>query len=348
MKTTKRLLAVVLCIAMIAATGIPALASVPNIDSASSWARDGITEAVGDGYIPADIQGNYTSVITRAEFCRLAVSWLEFTLGKNIATIVAENGDPAKTGHTFSDTTDPAILAAYRLGVTNGTRVPTATEPGLFNPNGEFSREQAATMVRNTMRAAGIDVSNVTSAGFTDIGDAASWAVDGINYVRNAGIMGGTSTTPLRFSPKTNYTREQSILTFNNVDYDALPKAQPGTTTPPQQERGELLEIRVNSHGDEAGNEKGVSGFLIFMKGDTTNLPLPVVSNITVFFEGQPHAISNPTYLSQSVSYQDHADRTAYYYTFAINLWFHQLGEYSIEATVNGVKMQSEISRIGN
>jgi hypothetical protein len=187
------------------------------LDSASGWAKEGITAAIGKGFVPTDIQGSYTNVITRQEFCRMAVKWLEYMLGKDINTIVAERGIPERMSHTFSDTTDPNILAAYRLGVTGGTSAPTATTPGLFTPSGQFSREQAATMIMNTCKAAGMDVSNTAPAGFTDIGTASSWAVDGINYVRNAGIMQGTSTTPLVFSPKQNYTREQSIITFNNI-----------------------------------------------------------------------------------------------------------------------------------
>ena len=189
----------------------------PNLGSASQWARDGISSAIAKGFVPSDLQSNYTNVITRAEFCRMAVKWLEYRLGKGIDAIVAENGDQAKMGHTFSDTDDPAILAAYRLGITGGTSAPTAGNPGTFTPSGQFSREQAATMIRNTCRAAGMDVSNVASAGFEDIGSASSWAVDGINFVRNADIMSGTSTTPLLFSPQSNYTREQSIITFDNI-----------------------------------------------------------------------------------------------------------------------------------
>jgi hypothetical protein len=195
----------------------PTPTEAPNLETASTWARDGIQSAYSKGFIPADLQGNYTNTITRAEFCRMAVKWLEYRLGKSIDAIVAERGDPAKIGHTFSDTTDPNILAAYRLGITSGTTAPTATTPGLFTPGGQFSREQAATMIRNTCRAAGMDVSNVTPAGFQDIGNASPWAVDGINFCFNNKIMSGTSTTPLTFSPKTNYTREQSIITFNNI-----------------------------------------------------------------------------------------------------------------------------------
>ncbi|MCL2083818.1 MAG: S-layer homology domain-containing protein [Oscillospiraceae bacterium] len=183
-----------------------------------SWAVEGVISAVDKGFVPDDIQSDFPKTITRAEFCRMAVKWLEYRLGKNIDAIVVENGDPAKIGHTFSDTTDLAILAAYRLGIIGGTVAPADGKPGIFNPNGQFTREQAATMIRNVCRAAGMDISNTASAGFNDINTASDWARDAIHYVRNAGIMSGTGTAdnPL-FSPKGNYTREQSIVTFNNI-----------------------------------------------------------------------------------------------------------------------------------
>ncbi|MDR0325990.1 MAG: S-layer homology domain-containing protein [Oscillospiraceae bacterium] len=188
------------------------------LDSAADWAKAGITAAIGKGFVPADIQGSYTNVITRAEFCRLAVRWLEVRLDKNIDAIVAEHGIPERMSRTFSDTTNTDILAAYRLGVTGGELAPTDAAPGRFNPSGQFNREQAATMILNTVKVAGMDVSNTSSAGFNDIGTASSWAVNAINYVRNAGIMSGTGTAdnPL-FSPQRAYTRQESIVTFNNI-----------------------------------------------------------------------------------------------------------------------------------
>jgi len=191
-------------------------AAVPG---ASGWASEGIRKAIAKGFVPQDLQSDYKNVITRAEFCRMAVKWLECRLDKDIASILADNG-VSRNPNAFRDTNDPDILAAYALGITNGTQAPTATAPGLFTPNGQFSREQAATMIRNTCRVAGMDISNIVPAGFTDIDVASGWAVDGINYVRNAGIMQGTSANPPLFSPKATYTREQSIVTFNNIMYE--------------------------------------------------------------------------------------------------------------------------------
>ena len=190
--------------------GVPqnANASAPNLNSASTWAREGIIEAVAKGFVPAEIQGNYTNVITRAEFCRMAIRWVEYAAGTNINAVLAAKG-LSRDQNAFSDTRDSDILAAYALGITSGAG------GGRFAPNGQFNREQAATMIMNTCSAIGIDVSNPPASDFTDMNTAASWAVDGINFVRANGIMSGSGN---RFAPKATYTREQSITTFNNID----------------------------------------------------------------------------------------------------------------------------------
>ena len=144
----------------------------------------------------------------------MAVKWVEYATGKNIDAVLSEKG-LSRNPDAFSDTGDPDILAAFALGITSGTG------SGLFTPDGQFSREQAATMIMNTCKAIGTDVGNPPASGFADIGLASSWAVDGIGFVRANGIMQGTGDG--NFSPKADYTREQSIITFNNINHDALP-----------------------------------------------------------------------------------------------------------------------------
>jgi alpha-tubulin suppressor-like RCC1 family protein len=185
-----------------------------NIDTASPWAHSHIIEATGKGFVPADIQDNYQDVITRAEFCRLAVKWVEYATGKSIDEVLAEKS-LTRNPNAFTDTTNPDILAAYALGITAGTG------DGTFSPDGQFTREQAATMIMNTCRAIGASVEIHTSFGFADIGSASGWAVDGINFVGTNGIMSGTGNG--NFSPKDTYTREQGIITFNNINHNSLP-----------------------------------------------------------------------------------------------------------------------------
>ena len=221
----KRILSLALAV-MVIVVLVPISTMAANaLDTAAEWARDGIKSAVTKGFVPVDLQNNYSNVITRQEFCRMAVKWLEYKTGKNIDTLLAEQG-VSRRQDAFSDTNDTDILAAYALGITSGTSAPTTDKPGQFTPSGQFSREQAATMIRNVCKVADMDVSNITQAGFTDINTASSWAIDSINFVRNAGIMSGTSATALVFNPKGTYTRQESIVTFDRIT------AQPSTTTP--------------------------------------------------------------------------------------------------------------------
>lgn len=195
----------------------------PNLAAAEGWAHPGITEAYNKDLIPADLQSNYTDVITRAEFCRMAVKWVEYAEGKDINTILKEKG-LTRRQNAFSDTADPDILAAYALGITAGDTAPTATAPGKFVPDGQFDRQSAAMMMYNTCRAIGTDVANPKAADFTDMNLAESWARVGIDFCRANTIMNGVTTTPpIRFDPQKTYTRQESIVMFNNTDPDALP-----------------------------------------------------------------------------------------------------------------------------
>ena len=182
----------------------------PNLDTAGEWARDSISNAIIKGFVPLSLRNNYKNVITRAEFCIMAVKWVEYKIGEQIDTILAEKG-LVRNPNAFTDTNDPDILAAFALGITNGTG------NNRFSPNGQFTREQAATMIRNTCSVAGMDITKFTPAGFADINKASSWAVDGINFCRNNGIMVGTGNN--NFSPQAKYTIAQSIITFNNISF---------------------------------------------------------------------------------------------------------------------------------
>jgi hypothetical protein len=138
----------------------------------------------------------------------MAVKWVEYATGKKIDTVLSEQGKSRNPG-AFTDTSDPDILAAFALGITSGIG------NNQFNPNGQFTREQAATMIMNTCKAIGANTANPRPSGFADLHTASSWAHDGINFVGTNSIMAGTGNN--NFSPKTTFTREQSIVTFNNI-----------------------------------------------------------------------------------------------------------------------------------
>jgi len=232
----KRILTLLLALMLFAplvlhvAAPVPAARAYQEIDfsTADTWAHDGIAEAISKGIVPADIQRDFRNTITREEFCRMAVRWVEYALGSNIDTILHAKG-LSRTYNAFSDTSDPNILAAYALSITNGEVAPAPGAPGKFNPGGQFTRQQAATMIMNTCRVVGADVRNPRVSDFADRLRADSWAHRGIDFVRANGIMSGVSTSPPMFAPKDVYTRQQAIVTFNNIDPSALPEIDPAT-----------------------------------------------------------------------------------------------------------------------
>jgi len=182
--------------------------------TASEWAREEIMSAIAKGFVPLEIQNNYRNVITRLEFCRMSVKFVEYKIGKGIDEILADN-DASRDSNAFSDTNDPDILAAFALGITDGTRAPTATTPGLFTPDGQITRQQAARMLMNVCRVLGADVDDAPPSGYADIGSAADWAIGAINFCYDKGIMQGTGNN--MFSPTATYDRQQSIVTFDRI-----------------------------------------------------------------------------------------------------------------------------------
>ena len=190
----------------------PVLPFAPNLPTASEWAHEGITEAYSKGFIPEELQSNYQNVITRAQFCRMAVRWLEYATGNGIDAVLAEKG-LTRDLNVFTDTDDPDILAAFALGITNGIG------GSSFDPDGQITREQAATMIMRICKAIGADIGSLPPSGFADMENASSWAHDGISFVRANGIMQGAGGNI--FNPKGVFTIQENIVAFNNIAHDA-------------------------------------------------------------------------------------------------------------------------------
>jgi hypothetical protein len=188
----------------------------PNIDTASEWARAEINNAYNKGFVPKAIQEDYTRIITRHEFCQMAVMFIEFVYEQSISNILSERGQSCNP-NAFSDTTDPYILAAYTLGITNGIKAPTNTEPGIFMPDGQFSRQEAATMIMKICNILRTNTVSPPVSDFVDLSTADDWAREGINYVRAHRIMNGTNPSIPTFNPNGTFTCQESILAFDRM-----------------------------------------------------------------------------------------------------------------------------------
>ena len=83
---TLRLVAVLLCCMLLVPAGAQAAASQPH-----SWAQAEVQQAISNGLVPLDLQGDYDQPITRQEFCRLAVALVEVTREQTIAQVLSDN-----------------------------------------------------------------------------------------------------------------------------------------------------------------------------------------------------------------------------------------------------------------
>ena len=168
--------------------------TAPNLNTASTWAHEGINNAVAAGLVPQSLQNHYTNNITRAEFTALAVLLYETVTGREITGRV-----------TFNDTNDVNVEKAAYIGIVSGTG------NNNFSPNMQFNREQAAVILSRLADAIEQPLPQV-AATFADNAQISSWAIESVGQVQTAGIMGGIGNNI--FSPQGTFTREQSIVTI--------------------------------------------------------------------------------------------------------------------------------------
>ena len=173
----------------------------PAGDQPSSWAQEQVHAAVEAGLVPESLQARYTQTATRAEFCALAVELYETVTGSEITQRAA-----------FSDTSDVNVQKMAGIGVIGGIG------NNQFNPNGELTREQAATILVRLADAMGSPLPEGT-ASFADNASISSWALEAVGRAKAGGIMDGTGSN--QFSPQGAYTREQSIMTAYRL-YEAM------------------------------------------------------------------------------------------------------------------------------
>jgi hypothetical protein len=190
----------------------PSPPEAPNLHTASVWARTEIQSAFEKGFLPNEILNSYGQYITRGEFVRLAMSYLRYKTGMTNAQLVAAHA--THPNRIFTDVpNDSCLQAAGKLGITSGTG---GTEPNRVFGDGLFDREMAAFMLRRVHIIVNGGSDTVPDQGYNDMNEA-RWHQGAVNYVIHHGIMQGTNPAAGIFSPKSNFTRQQSILTFDRM-----------------------------------------------------------------------------------------------------------------------------------
>ena len=183
-------------------------ASVLSI-APSAWAVEEVKKSESMGLVPMNMRGRYKMNITRAEFCKLAVT----LLGKrNVISKVQSASD-----NPYTDTDDSDVLLATQLGIVNGKG------NSKFDPYGYITREEAATMLYRSAKVLKCEMPNENEMKiFADAHQISDWAKEAVGYVSAAKdttngkeIMGGVSKN--LFSPDSYYTREQAFITIKRL-----------------------------------------------------------------------------------------------------------------------------------
>lgn len=195
--------------------------AVPPAD----WARDAVGRAYSLGIFSpgGDMPGlghggdhgpngpipdsSYAAPITRKDFCNLAMEIYLKLRPEEYREL------PKSPSISFTDTDKWYVRQLAYLGVISGVG------DGKFDPDGQLTREQAATILSRLAGVLGVKLDK-TAPTFADNGAIASWAADAVGEMQTAGIMGGVGNN--QFAPQGTYSWEQSIATLMRL-YDITP-----------------------------------------------------------------------------------------------------------------------------
>lgn len=177
--------------------------SVPSL-----WAREEIERAYIIDVAPYDLKDElvYTDNMTRETFCYVLSSMLEL-----------KDKMPQEANVSFNDTQSKTISRLGTAGIISGY------DDGSFKPKNTITREEAAMLLYKTALYMGYDDFyedyRLTSYYYIDTEDIGEWAREAVYRMNEMTVMTGVGND--KFSPKSNYTNEQSIATILRL-YDAI------------------------------------------------------------------------------------------------------------------------------
>lgn len=202
MKSSKRVLTLLLCLALTLST-VPVAYATGNFTGVSEWFRPSLSEMQELDLLPDEFSGmDLSKNITRAEMCRLAVHALEIIIGYSI--------EPERSDY-FSDASADYIAKAYELGVVSGY------PDGTFKPNNYLTRQEFFQIVENFCNAAAFlptaDSSSLSA--FTDASSVADWAQEAAQICVKYGYVNGRGYGDKAYlEPTGNATRQEAMAMF--------------------------------------------------------------------------------------------------------------------------------------
>lgn len=246
-----------------------ASAKATAVDMPSPWAEKEVERAVRLGFIPGDLNNAYQQPITRGEFATLSLRFLasmyNYSIRRNPEAWMGDfmndycthrtdrDGLPFWEGdfiedydetvsyggnfwssgpvnlRPFSDVAEDNpryidIASAYLFGLINGRG------NGCYEPQGEITRQEAASLLARLYVICGGTTADITSANFSDEDEIASWALNCVETMCEMEVMEGTGNN--RFNPADVYTREQAYISLLRLYENAPVSWINGNLTP--------------------------------------------------------------------------------------------------------------------
>lgn len=218
MKISTQFLAALLVVLTLSTTSAFAHSHPTNptwTPSLSSWAVSEVNKAKDLGLVSEGILNlkNYKAPITRAQFRELAMNFVAVqehsSLHPFIAMTAQNKGKTDTNGAFVNPFTDGSEedAVAYYLGLVEGRG------SGIFDPNGQLNRQEAAVMLTRAYAVIGGTMPQ-TAAPFTcpDSAKIDFWAKDSATILNTWKVMNGYEDGS--FAPKDPYSVEQCIVTL--------------------------------------------------------------------------------------------------------------------------------------
>jgi hypothetical protein len=163
--------------------------------NASPWAVQELDRALEYGLITDKIRAEMNAPITREEFCEVIMALVENMAGK---VVVNDKG-------IFTDTNNPQVYKANKLGIVNGVG------NNRFDPQALTNREQVAVMIYRAIKAMlpYADFSTDGADSFSDEKDISEWAYEAVMFMNKNDLLKGSNG---KADPKGVTTREQAVL----------------------------------------------------------------------------------------------------------------------------------------
>jgi len=161
----------------------------------SDWAVPYVTAVAREPKLEVNrLLDGYQNRITRGEFAYLAVALYDYYTGST----------PDAGQASFTDTTDPYVLAAKNAGIVSGY------EDGTYRPNNEIRRDELATLFVNLFKVSKIKTQPADQSRFADDAIIQTWAKASVYIARTNGVVSGVGAN--HYDPAGTATREEAII----------------------------------------------------------------------------------------------------------------------------------------